>query len=87
MSFPTQTQEYPWRQPSYETADPVDLALFGEVVCAPLGYIVLGRGGDKASDCNNGFFVRYDDEWSRLAEKIIELLGAEGSRLQRLLNV
>ena len=82
MGFPTQTQEYLRQQPSYETADPVDLASFGETVSAPLGYIVLGRGGDKASDCNNGFFVRYDDEWDWLRsfltiDKIIELLGPE----------
>lgn len=76
------TQEYPRQQASYETKDPVDLSSFGETVRAPLGYIVLGRGGDKASDCNNGFFVRHDDEWDWLRSfltipKIIELLGPE----------
>ena len=44
---------------------------------------MLGRGGiDKASDCNNGFFVRHDDEWDWLRsfltiDKLIELLGPE----------
>lgn len=79
---PKITQEYPRQQPSYETKDPVDLSTFGETVRAPLGYIVLGRGGDKASDCNNGFFVRHDDEWDWLRSfltipKIIELLGPQ----------
>lgn len=79
---PNITQKYPRQQPSYETKNPVDLAVFGETVRAPLGYIVLGRGGDKASDCNNGFFVRHDDEWDWLRSfltipKIIELLGPE----------
>lgn len=79
---PKITQEYPRQQASYETKDPVDLSTFGETVRAPLGYIVLGRGGDKASDCNNGFFVRHDDEWDWLRSfltipKIIELLGPQ----------
>ncbi|KAL4812518.1 hypothetical protein BDW67DRAFT_178657 [Aspergillus spinulosporus] len=79
---PKITREYPRQQKSYETKDPVDLSTFGETVRAPLGYIVLGRGGDKASDCNNGFFVRHDDEWDWLRSfltipKIIELLGPE----------
>jgi hypothetical protein len=79
---PKVTREYPRQQPSYETPNPIDLSTFGETVRAPLGYIVLGRGGDKASDCNNGFFVRHDDEWDWLRSfltipKIMELLGPE----------
>jgi hypothetical protein len=82
MAPPTKTQTFPRQQDSYETKDPVDLSSFGETVHAPLGYVVLGRGGDKASDCNNGFFVRHDDEWDWLRslltiEKIKELLGPE----------
>ena len=82
MGYPNKTQVYPKQQPSYETENPVDLSKFGETVRAPLGYIVLGRGGDKASDCNNGFFVRHDDEWDWLRsfltiDKIVELLGPE----------
>ena len=82
IDMPSRTKEYPRQQSSYETVDPVDLASFGETVRAPLGYIVLGRGGDKASDCNNGFFVRHDDEWDWLRsfltiDKVIELLGPE----------
>jgi hypothetical protein len=42
----------------------------------------MGRGGDKATDCNNGLFVRHKDEWDWLrsflsTDKIKELLGAE----------
>lgn len=82
MGYPEETSPYLNRQPSYETSNPVDLSSFGETVRAPLGYVVLGRGGDKASDCNNGFFVRHDDEWDWLRSlltipKIIELLGPE----------
>ena len=43
---------------------------------------MLGRSGDKCSDCNCGFFVRHDDEWDWLRSfltvaKIRELLGPE----------
>lgn len=82
MGYPKNTRTYPRQQPSYETTSPVDLSSFGPTVRAPLGHVVLGRGGDKASDCNNGFFVRHDDEWEWLRslltiEKIKELLGPE----------
>lgn len=50
-------------QPSYETVDPVALDSFGPTVRLPLGRVVLGRSGDKGSDCNVGFFVRHDDEF------------------------
>ncbi|CAN9201902.1 unnamed protein product [Alternaria alternata] len=80
LSPPKVTKEYPRQQASYETSSPVDLSSFGETVRAPLGYIVAGRSGDKASDCNCGFFVRYDDEWNWLRsfmtiERVKELLG------------
>jgi hypothetical protein len=60
----------------------VALSTWGETARAPLGYVVLGRSGDKASDCNAGFFVRNDDEWEWLrsfltVDKIKELLGSE----------
>lgn len=91
MPPPKITQVYDRQQPSYETANPIPLDSFGETVFAPLGYIVLGRGGDKASDCNNGFFVRHDDEYDWLRalltiEKIKELLGPEeykGKKIDR----
>lgn len=82
LSPPKITKEYPRQQASYETESPVDLATFGETVRAPLGYIVAGRSGDKASDCNCGFFVRHDDEWDWLrsfmtVERVKQLLGPE----------
>ncbi|OAA65933.1 hypothetical protein SPI_02720 [Niveomyces insectorum RCEF 264] len=79
---PTQTQTYSRRQKSYETANPVDLATFGPTTRGPLGWVVLGRSGDKASDANIGLFVRHDDEWDWLrslltTDKFIELLAKE----------
>ncbi|OIW28422.1 DUF1446-domain-containing protein [Coniochaeta ligniaria NRRL 30616] len=80
MPAPAQTRVYPRRQPSYETASPLPLDSWGETARAPLGHVVYGRSGDKASDCNVGFFVRNDDEWDWLrslltVDKIKELLG------------
>ena len=77
---PSLTREYPRQQPSYETEAPVSLDVFGATVRAPLGYIVAGRSGDKASDCNCGFFVRHDDEWDWLrsfltVDRVKRLLG------------
>ncbi|KAF2033066.1 DUF1446-domain-containing protein [Setomelanomma holmii] len=82
LSAPSTTKEYPRQQPSYETESPVDLSTFGKTMRAPLGYIVAGRSGDKASDCNCGFFVRHDDEWDWLRsfmtiDRVKELLGPE----------
>lgn len=82
MEPPQTTQTYPRQQASYETENPVDLSTFGETVRAPLGYIVMTRSGDKASDCNVGFFVRNDDEWDWLRsfmtiDRVKELLGPE----------
>lgn len=82
MPLAPEFHTYERQQPSYETKDPVDLKSFGETVRLPLGRIVLGRSGDKCSDCNCGFFVRHDDEWDWLRSfltvaKIRELLGSE----------
>ncbi|KAH7129382.1 hypothetical protein B0J13DRAFT_136948 [Dactylonectria estremocensis] len=82
MPAPKNTKTYPRQQPSGETEAPLDMASWGETARAPLGYVVLGRSGDKASDCNAGFFVRHDDEWDWLrsfltVDKIKELLGPE----------
>ncbi|KAF2731149.1 DUF1446-domain-containing protein, partial [Polyplosphaeria fusca] len=82
MPLAPEFREYEKRQPSYETVGPVPLTQFGETVRAPLGSVVLGRSGDKGSDCNVGFFVRHDDEFEWLRsfltiEKVKELLGPE----------
>jgi len=82
MPLAPEFRTYDRQQPSYETSNPVDLASFGPTVRLPLGSIVLGRSGDKCSDCNVGFFVRNEDEWEWLRsfltiEKVKELLGPE----------
>jgi len=73
---------YESRQWSYETRDPVDLTSFGPTTRGPLGWVVLGRSGDKASDANLGLFVRRDDEWDWLRSLltiplITKMLGSE----------
>jgi len=87
---PTVVQTYPREQPSYDPVDPADLSSFGPTTRAPLGYIVLGRSGDKSSNCNLGLFVRHDDEWEWLRSlmtvaKIRELLGKDdkGKQIDR----
>lgn len=86
---PTMSEYGP--QESYNTKGPVPLEHFGETVEAPLGYIALGRSGDKASDANVGFFVPDQEQWDWLRsfltiEKVKELLGPEeysGGRVDR----
>lgn len=76
---PSVTQTY-GTQPSHETENPVDIAIFGETVKAPLGSFVYGRAGDKGANCNVGFYVKHQDEWDWLrafltTDKVKELLG------------
>ncbi|KAJ5697816.1 hypothetical protein N7488_011500 [Penicillium malachiteum] len=88
ISIPSSThledygKTYDTRQWTYDTRDPIDLASYGPTERRPLGSIVLGRSGDKASDANVGFFVRNYDEWHWLRSlltvaKMKELLGPE----------
>ena len=86
---PRETREH-GPQRSYETSEPADLSSFGRTTRAPLGYVVLGRSGDKASDADVGFFVRRADEWDWLRTLLstptfIKLLGKEhtGNRIDR----
>lgn len=77
---------YPRDQKSYETANAVDLDSFGPTTRGPLGWVVGGRSGDKASDANTGFYVRHEDEYAWLCslltvDKIHQLL--EGSNKGR----
>ncbi len=65
IPVPVNTTTY-GSQESYDTRDPVSMNNFGETKEAPLGHIVLGRSGDKASDANVGFFVSDDDQWDWL---------------------
>ncbi|KAE8331442.1 hypothetical protein BDV39DRAFT_168773 [Aspergillus sergii] len=76
------TKEYPRQQPSQPaTSNPVHPSRFGETVKAPLGWIVHARSGDKGSDANIGFWVRYADEYdwlrSLLSIDTIKVLLAE----------
>ncbi|KAF2422861.1 DUF1446-domain-containing protein [Tothia fuscella] len=90
VALPPLTQEY-GSQDSYDTKDPVPLESFGETTDAPLGHVVLGRSGDKASDANVGFFVSNQEQWDWLRSfltisKLKELLGQEdlsGGRIDR----
>lgn len=55
---------------------------WGATVRGPLGWIVHARSGDKGSNANVGFWVKYKDEWDWLrwvlsADKVKELLGQE----------
>jgi hypothetical protein len=80
---PTVTKIFPERQPSQARAQlEIDLSKFGATVRAPLGSVVNARSGDKGSDCNCGFWVRTDEEYSWLKnvlsiDTIKQLLGKE----------
>ena len=80
IAAPTQTKDFLYEQPSYDTENPVALDSWGPTTLAPLGYVVHARSGDKGSDANVGFFVRNNDEWDWLRslltlDKIKKLLG------------
>lgn len=69
----------------------MDLHSFGPTTRAPLGYVVMGRAGDKGSNCNVGFFVREEAQWPWLrallsTEKFIELMDEEftGQAIDRM---
>lgn len=81
IPVPAKTETY-GPQISYDTTNPVSIDQFGETIDAPLGYIALGRSGDKASDANVGFFVATDEQYDWLRslltiEKLKELLGPD----------
>lgn len=90
IPVPANTTTY-GSQESYDTRDPVPLDHFGEITQAPLGYVVLGRSGDKASDANVGLFAVNEEQWDWLRsfltiEKFKDLLGAQeysGNRIDR----
>ncbi|EEY17098.1 conserved hypothetical protein [Verticillium alfalfae VaMs.102] len=63
---PVVTREYAREQPSYETESPANLEDFGPTTRGPIGWVAMGRSGDKSSNCNMGLFVRHDDEWNWL---------------------
>lgn len=79
------------RQPTKDTtSNAAPLESYGATVRAPLGTIVHARSGDKGSDCNVGFWVRYQDEYAWLqsllsVEFMKSLLADEykGGRIER----
>ncbi|OAL43633.1 DUF1446-domain-containing protein [Pyrenochaeta sp. DS3sAY3a] len=85
---PQVTQEFPREQPDQPvTANAADLSKFGPTTRAPLGYVALGRSGDKSSNANLGLFVRNDDEWEWLrtilsTEALRKLLGKDDAGRQ-----
>jgi hypothetical protein len=88
---PGKVAEHPFQQPSYAPTNPVSLDSFGPTELAPLGHVVLGRAGDKGSNCNAGFFVRHADEWDWLrsllsTERFIGLMAEEfrGQKIDRM---
>ncbi|KAJ5863236.1 hypothetical protein N7455_007304 [Penicillium solitum] len=68
----------------------VDVGSFGPTTRGPLGWIVHSRSGDKGSNANVGFYIRYDDEYEWLralltVKRIQQLLAKEykGGRIER----
>lgn len=57
VALPRSLKTYTERQWSYETRSPVPLERFGATTRAPLGWVVLGRSGDKASGEIAGEFI------------------------------
>lgn len=88
---PSATKVWLKNQPSQDiTSNPVLLDTWGPTIPSPLGTIVHARSGDKGSDCNVGFFVRYPDEFAWLQSLLStsfmkDLLAAEykGGRIER----
>jgi len=87
---PADTEDFLYEQPSYETANPVELLSFGPSVKAPIGHVVHARSGDKGSDANVGFFARNQDEWDWLRSlltvaKVKDMLGSDykGGKIYR----
>lgn len=65
---------------NYETANPVDLSMFGPTRKARLGDVVLARSGDKGANINLGLFVRRSEHYPWLQSfatraRIAELMG------------
>lgn len=85
---PEDTKTYPKQQPTKDSSSSTNT--YGATVRAPLGTIVHARSGDKGSDCNVGFWVRYADEYEWLrsllsVETMKYLLADEykGERIER----
>lgn len=87
---PTITKLFPAQQPSEATTRaPAHLESFGKTTRGPLGWIVHARSGDKGSDANVGFWVRYQDEYEWLrtllsVERVKTLLAKEYKQGQKI---
>jgi hypothetical protein len=62
---PKFTKTFPKYQPSIPSSA-VPVEDFGETVRGPLGWLVHARSGDKGSNANVGFWVRYADQYNWL---------------------
>jgi hypothetical protein len=88
---PSETKTYPKHQPTQDvTSKTIALSSFGPTIRSPLGTVVHARSGDKGSDCNVGFWVRYADEYTWLlnllsVDTMKDLLADEykGGRIER----
>ncbi len=60
---PKITKTFPRHQSSLPSSI-VTIEDFGETVRGPLGWLVHARSGDKGSNANVGFWVRYPDEYN-----------------------
>ncbi|KAI6844326.1 DUF1446-domain-containing protein [Hortaea werneckii] len=87
---PEQCKEFPAQQPSQAATTAPTRGNFGPTTRGPLGWIVHAQSGDKGSDCNVGFWVRFRDEWEWLrgtlsTETVKTLLAEEykGKRIDR----
>ncbi|RAL03361.1 uncharacterized protein BO80DRAFT_453521 [Aspergillus ibericus CBS 121593] len=67
ISGPPDTVPFRHEQPLYESATPFDLAVLGPTTCAPLGYVVHARSGDKGSDANVRSLLGEDDMGNRIS--------------------
>ncbi|KAI7480961.1 DUF1446-domain-containing protein [Hortaea werneckii] len=87
---PSECKAYPAQQPTQTATTASGKWDFGPTTRGPLGWIVHARSGDKGSNCNVGFWVRFWDEWEWLRELLstatVERLLAEefkGKRIDR----
>jgi hypothetical protein len=77
---PTNTKEWTAQQPSQAETWTREID-FGPTTLGPLGWIVHARSGDKGSNANVGFWVRFKDEYdwlrSLLSVETMKLLLAD----------
>lgn len=63
---PPKSKVYPAQQPSQAETKGGGEGDWGRTTRGPLGWIVHARSGDKGSNANVGFWVRFKDEWDWL---------------------